>query len=192
MDFEEMQIVWDEQRQQRLYALDLDALHASVKQRGRRIARGVEMMEIGMILISFVTIGILVAKPRLESAGAYRYFLSAVLVAVVVYLVAGRLRRRARERTFESNLLGDVDLAISQLDYHVWRIRTFPLWFCAPLFLTVFAGIASKYDKVPSWKWLLVLAAFPLSVYVARLELRCLLPRKRELEALRAKLTNEP
>lgn len=186
-----MQIVWDEQKQQRLYALDLDALHESVRQRGRRIARGVEMMELGLILIAIVMVGILLAKPMLESTSRHQYFTCAVVVAVAVYLVGGRLRRRASERKFESNLRGDLDLAIAQLDYHIRRIRTFPLWFCGPLFLTVVVNLAVKYDGNPSWKWLLVFAAFPLSIYVTRLELRCLLSRKRELEALRTKLTNE-
>jgi hypothetical protein len=189
MDFEQMQIVWDEQKQQRLYALDLDALHESVRRRGRRIARGVEMMEIGMILISIVLVGIFAAKSRFELT--YRSFTAAVLVAVAAYLIGGRLRRRARERKFEPNLLGDLDLAIAQLDYHIRRIRTFPLWFCVPMFVTVLAGFVSKYDGKPTWIWLLVLASFPLAIYVTRLELRCFLPRKRELEALRAKLKNE-
>jgi hypothetical protein len=191
MEFEQMQAVWDEQKRQRVPAPDLEALHETVRQRGRRISRGVEMMEIGMIVISIVLAGFFVAKSTLERPSFSRLFSVAVLVAVAVYLVVGRVQRRARERAFASNLLGDLDLAISQLDYHIRRIRTFPLWFCAPMLATVLVGFASKHDGAPSWVWLPVLASFPLSIYVTRLELRCLVPRRRELEALRATLSNE-
>lgn len=191
MDFEQMQIVWDEQKKQRVYALDLEALHASVRQRGRRITRGVEMMEIGLILISFVTVGILVTKSILAGGDRPPYSSSAALIGVALYLIGGRLRRRASDRTFESSLRGDLDLAIAQLEYHIRRIRTFPLWFCAPLLVALLVGLVGKLDEGLSWVWLPVLGAFPLAIYVTRLDLRCLVPRKRELEALRAKLTNE-
>src|SRR6185295_14829920 len=111
------------------------------------------------------------------------------LVAASVYLLVGRLRRRASERQFASNLRGDLDLAVAQLDYHIHRIRTFPLWFCAPVFLALTASVVAKLGDKPWWVWLGVFVAFPLSVYVTRLELRCLVPRKRELEALRTKLS---
>lgn len=190
MDFDQMQIVWDEQKRQRLYALDLDALHASVQQRGRRIARGVQVMELGVIAISIASVGFLAAKSLVEHTS--RPLLPAAgLVAAGVYLLVERLRRRARERRFASNLLGDLDLAIAQLDYHIRRIRTFPLWFCAPVCLALLASLVSKFGSKPWWMWLAGFAAFPLSIYVTRLELRCLVPRKRELEALRAKLSNE-
>ncbi len=192
MDFEQMQVVWDEQKKQRVYALDLEALHASVRRRGRRIARGVELMEIGLVVILLAMSAFLALKPMRGDTRAYTYVSIAVQLAVAAYVVGGRLKRRARERAFAPNLLGDIDLALEQVNYHIRRIRTFPLWFCGPLFLTVALGLALEHDSKPSWLWLLVFAAFPLSVYVARLELKCLhLPRKRELEALRAKLTNE-
>jgi uncharacterized membrane protein YfcA len=191
MDFDEMQVVWDEQKQQRVYALSLEALHASVKQRGRRIARGVEMMEIGMIALSIAMIGVFVAKWFVKDTSSQLLFTAAVLAAVTAYLVVGRVQRRSSERAFEASLLGDLDLAIAQLDYHIRRIRTFPLWFCAPMFATVVVGFASKYDGTPSWLWLPVLGAFPLSIYVTRLELRCMVPRRRELDLLRTKLAND-
>jgi hypothetical protein len=189
MDFEQMQVVWDEQKERRLYALDLDALHESVRRRGRGIARGVEMMELGMIVPSLVTVAIIAAKSKL--ALDLRSLVLAMMLAVAAYLLAGRLRRRARERRFEPNLRGDIELAISQLEYHIRRIRTFPLWFCAPMLAAVLAALLSSQPAKPLWAMLLALGAFPFVIYVTRLELRCLLPRKRELEALRAKLSND-
>jgi divalent metal cation (Fe/Co/Zn/Cd) transporter len=192
MDFEQMQFVWDEQKQRQVFALDLEALHESVRSRGRRIERSVESMEIGMILISSFMVVFFSWESFAGSGSGPDVFAAAVLLAVVVYLVAVRLRRRARERSWEPSLLGDLDHALAQVDYSIQSIRTMPLWFFAPALATVIVTYAAAWERKPSWLWLLVLAAFPLGIYVSRIELRCLhLPRKRELEALRAKLTAE-
>jgi hypothetical protein len=192
MDFEQMQLVWDREKSRTLYALDLDALHASVRKRGRRIAAGVEAMEIGMIAISIFLAGFLVSEPLLRGDDPQQYASAAVLLGVAVYLVVGRVQRRARERMFASSLRGDLERAIAQVDYHIQRVRTFHWWFFLPSFLTIVIGQAFEDEIKSTWVWLLVLAAFPLGIWVARRELRCLLPRKRELEALRAKLVDEP
>ncbi len=192
MDFEQMQLIWDEEKGRRMYALDVEALHESVRKRGRRIAAGVEAMEIGMIAISIFLAGFLASEPLLDGTDRQQYLSAALLLGVAVYLVVGRLRRRARERRFEPNLLGDLDRAIAQVDYHIRRVRTILLWFFLPSFLTVVIGAVFADEVQATWAWLAVLIAFPLGIYVARLELRCHLPRKRELEALRAKLVAEP
>lgn len=190
MEFERMQIVWDEQKQRSMYALDLEALHEGVRRSGRRIARGVDAMEIGMLILSLGMAAFFAAEPLLEGTHRHQYLSAGILLAVAAYLVAGRLRRHARELRFESNLLGDIDRAIAQVDYHIRRIRTLPLWFFAPLLLILVVSFVSAPAGKPVWAWLIVLVAFPLGTYVARLELNCThLPRKRELESLRAKLT---
>jgi membrane protein implicated in regulation of membrane protease activity len=190
MEFERMQVVWDEQKQRSMYALDLAALHEGVRRSGRRIARGVDALEIGMLLLSLGMAAFFAAEPLLEGTARHQYFSAGILLGVAVYLLAGRLRRRARERSFEPNLLGDIDRAIAQVDYHIRRIRTFPLWFMAPQLLVLVVSFVTAPAGKPAWAWLIVLVAFPLGTYVSRLELKCThLPRKRELESLRAKLT---
>lgn len=192
MDFEQMQLVWDEQKRRQVFVLDLDALHESVRSRGRRIERAVEAMEIGMLLISSCMVVFFTLQSLAGNGSGPGFFSAAVLLAIVVYLVVVRLRRRARERSYEPSLLGDVDRSLAQVDYSIRSIRTMPLWFFAPALATVIVNYAAAWERKPSWLWLLVLAAFPLGIYVSRIELRCLhLPRKRELESLRAKLTAE-
>lgn len=191
MDFEQMQRVWDQEKGRTVYALDLEALHASVRKRARRIAAGVEAMEIGMIAISIFLAGFLASEPLLEGEDPQQYASAAVLLGVAIYLLVGRLRRRSRERAFPPNLRGDLDRAIAQVDYHIHRVRTIHLWFFLPALLTIVIGQAFEDEVAATWVWLTVLAAFPLGIWVARRELRCHLPRRRELEALRAKLTDE-
>jgi hypothetical protein len=192
MDFEQMQLVWDREKSRTLYALDLDALHASVRKRGRRIAAGVEAMEIGMIAISIFLAGFLVSEPLLRGDDPQQYASAAVLLGVAAYLLVGRRRRRERERGFASNLRGDLERAIAQVDYHLQRVRTVHWWFFLPSFLTIVIGQAFEDEIVSTWLWLPVLAAFPFGLWVARQELRCHLSRKRDLESLRAKLVDEP
>lgn len=191
MDLERMQVVWDEQKQRRVFALDLEALHESIRRRGRRIASGIELMQVSLIVICLAMVPILASKPLLKGSSPTLYVSAAVVLAVALYLIVERLRYRARQRQFAPNVLGDLDRAIAQVDYHIRRIRTFPIWFCAPFFATVVINLVAKVGKGPWWAWLIVFAAFPLSIYVTRLELRCVhLRRKQELEALRAMLTD--
>ncbi len=191
MDFEQMQVVWNEEKRRNVYALDLEALHASVQRRGRRIAAGVEAMEIGMLAISIFVAGFLASEPLLQGEDPEQYASAAVLLGVAVYLVVGRIRRRARERAFAPNLRGDLDRAIAQVEYHLRRVRTVHVWFFLPALATIAIGAAFADEVKSTWLWLPVLAAFPFGIWVARLELPCHLARKRELEALRAKLVDE-
>ena len=175
-----------------MYALDLEALHASVKRRGRGIARGVNAMEIGTIVICIVVAAVLGAEPILEGVDRHQFFAVGLLLAVAAYLLVGRIRRRNREHAFEPSLLGDLDRALSQVDYHIARIRTFPWWFFLPTVLILSVSFVQSHGSKPIWTWLVLFASAAVSLYVVRLELRCVhLPRKRDLEALRAKLTTD-
>jgi hypothetical protein len=64
------------------------------------------------------------------------------------------------------------------------RAKTFFWWFLLPVAIPSFLNMMQA--GTPSWKWLVVPAAYALSYFVVRWELnRRHLPRKRELEALR-------
>lgn len=192
MDFEEMQVIWDSQKERPMYALDLNALHASVKRKGRRIAWNVNAFELGLTAISVVTATILAAEPILEGTDLHKLFGAGLMLAVAAYVLVGRVRRRARERDTGSSLVGDLEHAISQVDYLIARVRTFQWWFILPAFLFIALKFALAYDTKPAWVWLSFLLIMALGYSMARLELRCLhLPKKRDLEALRAKLTDD-
>lgn len=189
MDFEEMQVIWDSQKTQRMVAVDLDALHTIVKRRGRRIERGVNAMEIGMLAVCAATAALLAAEPLLEGTDRDQLFGAGLLLAVAAWILRGRLRRRKGDHDFEPSLLGDLERALSQVDYHISRARTFHWWFLLPAFLITLLGFVLSYPPASLWTWLAILACFAVSIFLVRLELRCThLPRKRELEALRAKL----
>ena len=189
MDFEEMQVIWDTQKERRMVVLDLDALHTIVKRKARRIELGVNAMEIGMILISVATAAILAAKPIHQGTGEEKYFEAGLLLLVGAWILVGRLRRRNREQDRDPSLLGDLDRALSQVDYHISRAKTFPVWFMLPSSLILLVSFVRTHETKSPWIWVGSLAAFALSIFLVRLELRCThLPRKRELEALRSKL----
>ena len=172
-----------------MYALDLDALHSIVKRKGRRIEIGVNAMEIGMIVISVTMAAMLAAKPILGGTGQEKYFGAGLLLVVAAWILRGRLRRRKREQDRELSLLGDLDRALSQVDYHISRAKTFHVWFLLPAFLILAVSVVRTHESKSPWIWVVALAGFALSIVLVRLELRCThLPRKRELEALRSKL----
>ena len=99
------------------------------------------------------------------------------------------LRRRNREHGFGPSLLGDLDRALSQVDYHIARARTFHWWFMLPAFVIILVSFVTAEPAKSPWLWLGIAACFAASNFLVRWELRCThLPRKRDLEALRSKL----
>jgi len=51
MEFEEMQVIWDSQTEQPMYALDVDAMHRKIKRKARKIERSINLNEIGLMVI---------------------------------------------------------------------------------------------------------------------------------------------
>ncbi len=201
MDFEEMKVIWDSQNEQPLYVLDQEALHASVRRKGQCIETSVNLFEGFMIGILLAVAGILVGT-RLIYEPEYNasLFVAAALtigVAAVaaIHLARGRVLRRRREQDFEPSLLGDINKAISQVDYQVSRLKTFHLWFILPTVAMtglnfVMKGVSlSELFGSKIWIWPLFLASFALYYWAVRFETRRIHgPRKRSLEALREKL----
>ena len=192
MNLEELQVIWDSQEERTMYALDLDALHANIKRKGRGIERSVNAMELGMILIAGFVAVQLAWEPLVKGTKYYELFGAALMVGVVVYILAGRLRRRRRDTGFEPSVRGDLDRALHQVNYHIRRIRTFQWWFMLPGLLILVVSLLLGESSKPGWLWVLLFLGFVPAYLLPRAELRCShLPKKRELETLRAKLVRD-
>jgi len=49
MEFEDMQIIWNNQNQEKLYAINEAALHTQIKRKGKSISRNLDIVEMMMI-----------------------------------------------------------------------------------------------------------------------------------------------
>ncbi len=204
MDFKEMKVIWDSQNDQPLYALDQEALHASVRRRGLCIEKCVNIFEIFMIVILMAIAAILVGKRLFDEQTyqPYQIVASAMMLVVAgcaaMHVAIGRFRRRRSEQRFESSLMGDLNKAISQVDYQIDRLKSFHWWFILPVALITALNFAAKgvtvaelFDSTRIWIWPLFAASIVVYYLAIHVELRHIhLPRKRNLESLRDKLAN--
>ena len=191
MNFEEMQVIWDSQKERTMYAMDTSALHELVKSRSRKQGTKVSVDELAMTLICLGVAAMLAAEPFFEGEDPHQYIGAVLFVGVAVFTLLGRRRRLRRELQFEATLVGDLNRAINRVDAQIRRSETFMLWFMVPALITVVVSFFQKHATKSLGDWLLVGLAFPLAYVVVRAGLRCgLLPAKRELEALKQKLSS--
>jgi len=188
MEFEEMKKVWDEQNQEQLYAINEAALHKNIQSKKKRASRISNINDFGLIAVAFGTIGFLWFSD--DSHNWYHYVITATLLLIVAYITFGRFRRKKKELSFDRTMLGELDHAISTVEYEAKRAKTMVWWFIVPLGVPTIAVMIWKV--APLWSWFVVIGSLILSYLVIQWDLnRCHLPKKRKLEALREKLTEE-
>ena len=194
MKFEEIQVIWDSQREQEMYALDVDAMHRKIKRKARKVERSISFNEISIIVIcAFVSLMSL-REPVLEQTGYHRIFGSVVMLCVAGWMLMKRLARLKLRNQFDFTLTGDLDRAIAESKAHLLLARTFHLWFVLPAVSIVLVNTMAKSEssKEVFVRLLGVSLGLVLSIALVKLGIRCAqVPEHRNLQALRDTLTKE-
>ncbi len=187
-EFEEMQIVWDRQNDQKLYAINEAALHTQIKRKSQSIERKLALVELIMIAVNFI-VGVILLIDSIRDGDQRLIFLfPALYLGYSAFAIFRRVARRKEEVHFEPTMLGDLDKAIWRINYLIRQGRWMMAWYLLPLMLafTVFALIN---DRV-WWALALILVVTPATYLAGRWETgKFYLPKKRDLESLREKLT---
>ncbi len=192
MEFEEMQVIWDSQKEQPMQALDMDALHKNIQRKGRCLERQVGLTEWGMIAITLFVALEQAREPLLEGVDMHQIFGSVVMLAVGTWMWVIRRRRLNHRAQFEATLLGDLDRALYEADLHLRLAQSFQLWFMLPAMAIVALNWTVKDEVRSTGKFLLVLGVFALAMCVVRLGIRFqYLPTKRNLHSLRETLISK-
>ncbi len=189
MDFDDLQVIWDSQKEQPMYVIDQQAVMSMVKQRGVAVERLVNCFELCMMAI-VLTVGLAVISEPLIFGDDYHQLLTANLwFGVFVYLWLSRRKRRRAEVDFDRSVVGMIDKAIAQIDYKIRQLRTIGWWFIAPVMTGMSIGFFFLWDSKPVWVWPLTVGAFALTYWLMRREIWVhLIPQRKELESLRDKL----
>lgn len=220
MDFDEMKVIWDSQNDEPLYVIDQAGLHARVESVHRKFKRNIfwrDVREIGIGLVA----GIVLIAFGLNAALADASWLTrlfgfesserwidilCLMVAGVAWLYysgyqfVGRSLQERREGLFESSLRGDLNRAISHVEYQIKLSKNALWWGSLPIFVATALTFVVILKPEPGYQWILdpvwlvLILGSTLLLIVA--DLRCkkrpikdeLLPRKRDFEALRDKL----
>ena len=192
MEFEEMQVIWDSQREQKMYAIDVDAMHRKIKRKARKIERSMNLNEIGMMLLCiFVSLESL-REPVLEQTDYHNIFGSVVMLCVAGWMLVKRLARLKMRMQFDSTLTGDLDRAIAESKAQLLLYRTFHLWFLLPAASIILVSIIAKSENQNPVVIIGLCFAIALAIVPVHLGIRCSqVPEQRDLQALRDTLTKE-
>ena len=192
MEFEEMQVIWDSQREQEMYAIDVDAMHRTVKRKARKVERSMNLNEIGMMVICVFTSLELLREPVLEQTDYHHIFGSVVMLCVAGWMLMKRLARLKMRTQFDSTLIGDLDRAIAESKAQLLLSRTIHLWFMLPAASIMLVGIIAKSENQKPVVILGLIFSIVLAIAVVHLGIRChQVPEQRNLQALRDTLTKQ-
>ncbi|MBL4769913.1 MAG: hypothetical protein JKY61_01905 [Planctomycetes bacterium] len=192
MKFEDMQVIWDSQKDQKMFALDHDALHRTLIKKTRCIELGVTANELGMIAICLFVAAEQLRDPLFDQVNHYKIFGGAVMVCVAIWMLLKRVARIRKERGFDDSLCGDLDRSISHVEYNIALARSFQWWFLVPALIIVVVKLYFGDPEGRMFSIATMTGASILAMSVVHLGLRCSqIPQKRDLESLRLKLTTE-
>ncbi|HKJ40204.1 MAG TPA: hypothetical protein VJ972_15650 [Anaerolineales bacterium] len=188
MDFEELQVIWNNQNNEKMYAINESALNNYIKKKTKSIGGMLNLFEFILIAVNLF-VGIWLTIESLDNNPLSNQFLLAIFyLAFAVYGLIRKFMRRNEERPFESTVVGELDKAIWRVDYLMQQSRNTIFWYLVPLVL-IFA-VMSVFDSRLIWVTGMLLVVTAATYFAHHWEFnKYHLPNKRNLEALREKLT---
>lgn len=191
MEFEEMQIIWDNQNNEKLYAIDEATLFKNIKRKGRSVNHLLTFVQVVMIGTNlFAGIALLLDSRNDESPWG-KYLIAGVYLAYCVYAVIRWINRYQDEKQFEETMVGELDRAIWRTNYLIKQGKDLITWYLIPL---IVLGTVFLIFEGSEFYWIgLIWLSLPLAYYGGRWEInKWYLPKKRDLESLRETLLSEP
>lgn len=190
MDFEELQVIWDNQNHEKMYAINENALNNYIKKKTKSIGGILNLFEFILIGVNLF-VGIWLTIESLDNNPLSNQFILAIFyLAFAVYGLIRRFLRRNEERPFAPSVVGELDKAIWRIDYLMQRSRNTIVWYLLPLVL-IFA-IMAVFDNRLIWVTGMLLVVTIATYFTDRWEFNKFhLPNKRNLESLREKLTDK-
>ena len=212
MEFEDIQVVWNSQHDKPLYGVDEVGLHKILRSKSQHFRRLIYWQHLqtygSSLLVLMLIAAILLVNyfGLLGKIGSSRalagWEILALLVATVSWLqfslsvYFGQKQQKNREQSDTQSLLNDLDRDIKHTTYQIRTRKNLLMGFIPPyigtgLFILVVFGVTgvSRWILIPVIPGL-IFALVTESRSQQRLIDREMVPRLRELETLREKLTD--
>ena len=190
MDFDELQVIWNNQSNETMYAINEKALYNHIKHRGQSVNLKLNIQEFILMGCNLFA-GIQLTISALKSGSpSLKLFLSAFYLAFAIYGVIRKLIRRREEKPFDHTLLGELDKAIWRIEYLIQQNRNLIRWYILPL--TLLFGVTSFFTPRYFMAFVVCLGATAFAHFTSRWENNKFhIPNKQSLESLRSKLTTQ-
>lgn len=186
-EFAEMKILWDTQNEEKLYAINEQALHEQIQRRGRSVDRTLQRYEWVMVGVNLLTALVLLVSAYVNKETLLLYAIAAAYLAYALFFLLLHRRRHRQDRNFAPTMLGDLDKALWQLNYLVDQARSTILWYSLPLTIILTGYLLVRAN----WGWALAFAIVMGTASYLNIKWevnRCYRPQINSLQALRAKL----
>lgn len=187
MEFEEMQIIWNEQNNEKMFAINEAALHKYIKAKSQSVNHLMQFAEWVMIIANLLVVVVLTWDAANDNGPIYQYVISGLYLVYGVVALIRRFRRQKAETFFKPTMLGEVDKAIWQVNYLIEQSRSIVYWYILPLAFVVSASFIFAGKFV--WAIFVLLILIPAGILGPRWEInKAYMPKKRALENLRQTL----
>lgn len=185
MEFEDMQVIWNSENQEKLYAINEEALFKKIKRKSASVNRSLVFVEFMMIFINLGTGLLLILDTYWENGQSFEYILPVVYLAYTLFFFFRRLTRKQETAQFEPTIVGEIDKALWQINYLIKQSQGMLIWYLLPI--VIIAALTIGLNNNNLWQPLALIALVaPVAYYGGRWEInKCYMPKKRELEALR-------
>ena len=186
-----MQVVWNSQKTEKLYAIDESALFEQIKKRGRDVSRTINFFELVMI---GVNLGLVVFYAVMIGSGNRSFDWGVVALAGVSLFVGligiyFRVTRTRQERQFDQTMIGELDRAIWRLDQIRSYGKTILYWYMLPMAIVFFAVMVANGRPLFGIGFVLFMIA---TFYGTKWEMRTFhQPNQDDLKGLREMIQSE-
>ena len=133
MEFDDMQVIWNSESQEKLFAINETALYSYIKRRGKAVNRVLQRFELIMFGANLIVSIVLLVDGIQDNHQSYEYILPALYFAFSIYSLVRGFARRKEEVHFEQTMVGELDKAIWRIDYLIAQSRSILLWYLLPL-----------------------------------------------------------
>ena len=184
MELDEMKLIWDSQKNEPLFAINQEAVHNRIQDKGQAVASTLNKFDLLMIGMNLVVGILLLVDTFTEDGAAYEYVLPILYLLFFAYSIYRRYAHQQEVRHFAPTVLGDLDKALWQVNYLIKQSRQMIWWYLLPMLLV--ASVTLTLNVGFMWALGLILLAGPVAYFGGKWEVnKWYLPKKRELEALR-------
>lgn len=190
MNFDQLKVLWDEQRAEKLYAFDEATFNQQISDKCSETQRRVNVRDFTTIAIYALTASALLIQPLLSGHGYHKLFGSFVFLCLALYVALRRFKQKKFENRFDQSLAGLLAKAVHRQRSNVRFSQTMIFWAGVPYlaFATVNYFSVQQVFNLP-W-FLTTLLPIPLMYLVVKIGLqKSDLPKLRELESLQAKFS---
>jgi hypothetical protein len=204
MNFDDLQIVWNEVNSRPSYTIDEKALHRIVVKRARSFWKRILFRDFVEIAVASILVIFLTAKGTqnlIQNEGLLNllnislFTMATGCAFVGAFMFVGRQRQKRHDRNFDDSIQGNLLKLISNVRYQIRLLENVFSWYLFPLIPGVILVIVATSESNPFNPWLrglfcllCFIFVYWLNKTVVRIQLE---PQEKELESLLSRLEKD-